>query len=152
MKTWMLFVIMTICCWGAYVPTLHHGQQALGKNSALRAFLFVGVAYMAVSAGVLAYLLLLKSEPLEFTSKGGIVSTAAGILGALGALGIVFAIKAGGKPLLVAPLVFGGAPLMNTLVSMAWDKPAKPPALPFYIGIVLAGLGAALVLRYRPSA
>jgi len=32
-----------------------------------------------------------------------------------------------------------------------WDKPARPPGLMFYVGIVTAALGAAMVLRYRPT-
>jgi drug/metabolite transporter (DMT)-like permease len=79
------------------------------------------------------------------------VSTLAGIAGAIGALGIVFAIKNGGKPLLVAPLVFAGAPVMNTFVSMLWDKPVRMPDWRFFLGIVLAGVGVAMVLRFKPE-
>ncbi len=153
MKFWLVFVLVTICCWGAYVPTLHHGQHAFGGKggAALRAFLFVGLAYFIVSAAVLAYMVAGKVEPLVFTNKGMSVSTLAGIAGAIGALGIVFAIKNGGKPLLVAPLVFAGAPIMNTFVSMMWDKPVRMPDWRFFLGIVLAGVGAAMVLRFKPE-
>ena len=152
MKTWMWFVLATIIFWGAYVPMIHHGQQAFGtKNSALRTFLFIGLAYFLVSAVVLTYTVLTKAEPLAFTSSGVSLSMAAGILGALGALGIVFAMKSGGKPLAVAPLVFAGAPIMSTFVAMMWDKPDRPPGLMFYVGIATAALGAAMVLRYRPT-
>ena len=152
MKTWMWFVLATIIFWGAYVPMIHHGQQAFGtKNSALRTFLFIGLAYFLVSAVVLTYTVLTKAEPLAFTSSGVSLSMAAGILGALGALGIVFAMKSGGKPLAVAPLVFAGAPIMSTFVAMMWDKPARPPGLMFYVGIATAALGAAMVLRFLPT-
>ena len=152
MKTWMWFVLATIVFWGAYVPMIHHGQQAFGtKNSALRTFLFIGLAYFLVSAVVLTYTVLTKAEPLAFTRSGVSLSMAAGVLGALGALGIVFAMKSGGKPLAVAPLVFAGAPIMSTFVAMMWDKPDRPPGLMFYVGIATAALGAAMVLRYRPT-
>ncbi len=152
MKTWMWFVLCTVVFWGAYVPMIHHGQHAFGtKNSALRTFLFIGLAYFLVSAVVLAYTVLAKAEPLAFTRGGVSLSIAAGVLGALGALGIVFAIKSGGRPLAVAPLVFAGAPIMSTFVAMMWDKPDKPPALMFYVGIATAALGAAMVLRFRPT-
>ena len=152
MKLWPLFVVCTVLCWGAYVPMIHHGQLAFGsKNSALRAFLFVGAAYFLIAGLTLGYLVLSKSEPLQLTRQGVTLSTVAGILGAFGALGIVFAIKSGGTPLAVAPLVFAGAPVVNTLVSMLWDKPAKPPSVMFYFGIVLAGVGAAIVLRFKPT-
>lgn len=150
---WLIFVLCTVLCWGAYVPTLHHGQHAFtGKGgAALRAFLFIGIAYFVVSLAVLAYLVGAKAEPLEFTTRGASFSTLAGIVGAIGALGIVFAIKFGGSPLIVGPLVFAGAPIMNTFVSMTWHRPARWPDWPFFVGIVLAGVGAALVLRFRPT-
>ncbi len=152
MKLWMVFVLLTVVCWGAYVPTLHTGQKALGKDSALRAFLFVGLAYLIVSIVVLAYVKFSGAEPLEFTRKGGFISTFAGILGAVGALGIVFALRktSGGHPLVVAPLVFAGAPIVNTLVSMMLHKPANAPNPLFYAGIVVAAAGAALVLKFKP--
>ena len=151
MKPWHFFVIVTILCWGAYVPTLHHGQLAFGRNSALRAFLCVGTAYLLVSIVVLAYLFIFKAEPVELNGKAISWSTIAGVLGAIGALGIVFAMKTGGKPILVAPLVFAGAPVVNTIVSMLWSKPEKPPGTLFYAGIAFAALGAVLVLRFRPT-
>jgi len=151
MKLWPWFVLLTALCWGAYVPTLHQGQTALGKNSALRAFLFVGLAYAVVSVGVIAYLWATKAEAWQFNSAGAVMSTIAGVLGALGALGIVFALKNEGKPIYVAPLVFAGAPIVNTLVSMMWHRPAEPPRIWFYLGIALAALGGALVLRFKPS-
>ena len=151
MKYWLVFAALTIVCWGAYVPMIHQGQKAFGSlNSALRAFLFVGVAYFLVSAVVLGYVAITKAEPLEITRGGAGFSTFAGILGALGVLGVVFAIKAGGHPLIVAPIIFAGAPIVNTIVSVVWDKPAKAPGLLFYLGIVLAAGGAAMVLRFRP--
>ncbi len=152
MKMWMWFVLATVVFWGAYVPMIHHGQHAFGtKNSALRAFLFIGLAYFLVSVVVLAYTVVAKAEPLAFPMRGVSLSMAAGVLGALGALGIVFAIKSGGKPLSVAPLVFAGAPIMSTFVAMMWDKPAKPPGWLFYVGIATAAVGAAMVLRFRPT-
>jgi len=153
MKLWLLFVVCTVVCWGAYVPMIHHGQMAFvpKNNSALRAFLFVGAAYFLMAGLTLGYLVYTRSEPLQLTRQGVTLSTVAGILGALGALGIVFALKSGGTPLVVAPLVFAGAPVINTLVSILWDRPAKPPSVMFYLGIVLACVGAAIVLRFKPT-
>ena len=151
MKLWMVFVVLTVVCWGAYVPTLHSGQVALGKNSPLRAFLFVGVAYFVMAGVILAYIAFTNAEPMSFTGHGMTMCTIAGILGAIGALGIVFAMKGGGKPLIVAPLVFAGAPIVNTLVSMLYHKPTKSPHMLFYIGIVLAATGAAMALKYKPT-
>lgn len=152
MKLWMWFVLLTIACWGAYVPTIRHGQFSFGdRPGPLRAFLFVGLAYFLVSVVVLAYAWIGRAESLKLTTAGVSLSTIAGVMGALGALGIVFAIKHGGHHIVVAPLVFAGAPIVNTLVSMTWDRPAKAPSLWFFAGILLAGVGAAMVLRFKPE-
>ncbi|MBI1826939.1 MAG: hypothetical protein HY287_15810 [Planctomycetes bacterium] len=153
MKFWMAFVVLTILCWGAYVPTIQHGQRAFSSptNSALRAFLFIGLAYFLMAAFILAYMVLTKPEPMEFSSSGVWISTIAGILGALGAIGIVFAHKNGGSPLIIAPLVFAGAPIINTIVAVIWDRPKEAPSLPFYAGIALACAGAAMALYFKPA-
>jgi drug/metabolite transporter (DMT)-like permease len=148
---WLWFVAATVLFWGMYVPTIHKGQAGFGSmNSALRAFLFIGLAYFVMAGVVLGYALLSGSEPMQFTARGVTLSFLAGLLGALGALGIVFAIKTGGKPLEVAPLVFAGAPVMSTFVAMLWDRPGRPPGVWFFAGIILVALGAFLVLRHRP--
>lgn len=154
MKLWLLFVVITIVCWGAYVPTVHHGAQSFGGGrGSLRAFLFVGLAYFLTGGAIFVYLAATKVEPLQLSGKAMSLSTIAGMAGAIGALGVIFATnpKYGGSPLVVAPLVFAGAPLVNTMVSMLWDKPAKTPNLMFYLGILLACAGAAIVLRFKPT-
>jgi hypothetical protein len=49
------------------------------------------------------------------------------------------------------PLVFGGAPLINVLVSMAMHPPKAAPNPLLYVGYLLAALGAGLVLYYKPA-
>ena len=51
---WLFFVVGAALSWGAYVPTIHHGQLALpaAANRAMKAFLFVGVAYFLVAVVV----------------------------------------------------------------------------------------------------
>lgn len=154
MKLWLLFVVVTIVCWGIYVPILHHGQKELGGTSrSLWAFLFVGVAYFLVAVLIPLVLLSARRELAAFDgSVSGIgLCTLAGVIGALGALGVILALLYGARPIFVAPVVFAGAPLVNTLVSMIWDKPRDPPHMLFYVGILLAALGAGLVLRFKPG-
>ena len=154
---WVIFVAMAALSWGAYVPSIHHGQLAFGgksnPNAAMRAFLFVGLAYFIMAVVVPGLWLMTNQEEGDkgFTLNGGTISTLAGILGALGALGVLFALKFGGRPLYVAPLVFAGAPIVNVLVSMVWDRPGKAPEWPFYLGLAMAAGGAALVLLYKPA-
>ena len=150
MKLWMLFVLGALAAWGSYVPTVHAGQAAL-KGGALKAFLCVGVAYFLTAVLAPLGLLAAKMEPWDFNARGVTLSTVAGVLGAAGALCMILALKSGGTPLVVAPLVFGGAPVVNALVSMTMHKPSSLPVPLFYLGLVMVGAGAYLVLRYRPT-
>ncbi len=151
MKLWPIFVLGAAVSWGLYVPVLHQGQAELGKNSALRAFLCVGIAYFLTAVLLPGGLLAAKVEPAAFTAKGVGFSIAAGVAGAAGALCVIFALKSGGRPLYVAPLIFAGAPIINTLVTMAWHRPASAPHPVFYAGIALAAVGSGLVLWFRPT-
>lgn len=151
MQLWIVFVAVTALCWGAYVPSIHEAQLAMGKNSALRAFLWVGVAYFVTAILVPLLMLRIGAEPWAFTGRGMSWGFVAGTLGAVGALGIIFALKNGGTPLIVPPLVFAAAPIVSVFVAMAMHRPTRPPVPMFYVGIVLAAAGAALVLRNRPQ-
>lgn len=149
MKLWMIFVLGAVFSWGSYVPMMHHGQSLLNRG-ALRAFLCVGMAYFLTAVVVPLSLLAVKMEPWEFTRGGVTYATIAGALGAAGALFVILALKNGGSPLYVAPLVFAGAPIVNAFVSIAWHKPKSAPEIWFWLGLVLAAVGAGLVLRFRP--
>lgn len=150
MKLYILFIIGAILAWGCYVPTLHQGQVML-KNGALRAFLCVGIAYVFTAVVVPLGLLAAKMEPWEWNRAGVTYATVAGVFGAAGALCIILALKSGGTPYVVAPLVFAGAPVVNTLVSMGWHKPKTAPEPWFYLGLALAAAGVFLVLRFKPT-
>jgi hypothetical protein len=146
---WLLFVLGAVLSWGMYGPMLHKGQIALG--SPLRALLCVGVAYFLI--GVLVPVLMLASQGQlgGFNLAGSVAATAGGALGALGAVCIILAFRAGGLPTYVMPLVFGGAPLVNVLVSMAIHPPRSSPSPLLYAGFLLAATGAYMVLRFKPE-
>ena len=150
MRLWLVFVVGAFLSWGAYVPMLHAGQTAL-KGGALRGFLCVGLAYFLTAVLIPLALLWKGVEPWQWNERGIVFATVAGVLGAAGALCVILALKAGGSPLVVAPLVFAGAPVINALVSLAWHRPQSSPQPLFYLGIGLAAAGAYLVLRFRPS-
>src|SRR5512140_3318550 len=116
-KMWIVFVIGAVLSWGVYGPALHKGQTQLGTP--LKALLCVGVAYFLI--GVLVPVAALSSQGGlgGFNASGSIWSGAGGALGALGAVCIIWAFKYGGLPNYVMPLVFGGAPLVNVVVTMA---------------------------------
>ena len=146
---WVVFVIGAVLAWGVYGPALHKGQTQLGNP--LKALLCVGIAYFLI--GVLVPVAALSSTGgiTGFNTGGSIWSGIGGALGALGAVCIIWAFKAGGVPNYVMPLVFGGAPLVNVLVSMAMHPPKNAPNPLLYVGFLLAAAGGGLVLYYKPS-
>ena len=146
---WIVFALGAALAWGLYGPVLHNGQVQLG--SPMRALLCVGVAYFLV--GVLVPVIFLSSQGQlnGFTMKGSLAATLGGILGAAGAVCIIFAFRAGGLPTYVMPLVFAGAPLVNVLFSMVLHPPKTAPNPLLYLGFILAASGAGLVLYFKPA-
>lgn len=149
MNTWLLFVVLTVLSWGTYIPTLHKGQLALG-GSGIHAFLLVGVAYLLVAIAVPGAMVARAGSWNVFTSSGVAFTMAAGVLGALGALGIVLALVNGGKPSVVPPLVFAGAPVVSVFVAMLYNPPRESPSPLFFLGIVMAAAGVGLFMANRP--
>lgn len=149
MNTWLLFVVMTVLSWGTYIPTLHKGQLALG-GSGIHAFLLVGVAYLLVAIAVPGAMVARAGSWNVFTSSGVAFTMAAGVLGAVGALGIVLALVNGGKPSVVPPLVFAGAPVVSVFVAMLYNPPRESPSPLFFLGIVMAAAGVGLFMANRP--
>jgi drug/metabolite transporter (DMT)-like permease len=147
---WTVFVLGAVLSWGLYGPALHKGQSALGNP--LRALLCVGFAYFLVGVVVPLLALSYQGELKGFSANGTVVATLAGVLGALGAVCIIWAFRAGGSPSYVMSLVFAGAPLVNVVVSALLHPPKQAPSPMLYLGFLLASIGAFLVLRFRPPA
>ncbi len=168
--TWLLFVAGAVLTWGAYVVTIDHGRTKLAEGlprqytivAAMRAFLFIGLAYFVMAVVVPGVFLAMNKPPENvdpgFGLKGSSLSTIAGALGAAGALCIVFAVTYARRsgipsaPLLVAPLVFAFAPIVNCLISLIVDPPQTRPSPVFFLGLALAAAGAFIVLKFKPEA
>ena len=120
---WVMLAFGAAASWGVYGATLHRGQVLLA--SPLRALLCVGVAYFLVGVLVPVAALAAQGELRNFNMAGTLAATGAGMLGAIGAVCIIYAFRAGGLPAYVMPLVFGGAPLVNVLVSMCDPSAAQ---------------------------
>jgi hypothetical protein len=148
--TWLMFVIGAAVSWGMYGPTLHIGQIDLGNP--MRALLCVGAAYFLCGVLIPVAALRAQRQLYGFNSAGVKIATAAGTLGALGAVFIIMAFRYGGLPVYVMPLVFAGAPLVNVMVSMWMHPPKKAPHPMLYVGFILAIAGASLVLYFKPAA
>jgi hypothetical protein len=147
---WVIFVAGAVLSWGAYGALLHLGQTQLGNP--LKALLCVGAAYFLI--GVLLPIAALGSQGQlsNFPTQGLIIATVAGALGAAGAACIIWAFRTGGLPVYVMPLVFGGAPIVNVLVSMVIHPPKTALNPMLFVGFVLASIGAGMVLYFRPTA
>ncbi|MCH2202364.1 MAG: hypothetical protein MK102_10360 [Fuerstiella sp.] len=157
----LLFVTMAALAWGVYVPLVHGAASKLG--SSLRAFLMVGVAYFLTAVLVpCLFIFWMNNDPtvrdptnVNFRVPNMMWGLAAGVAGAAGALCVIFAAKAAGPgaALYVAPLVFAGAPIINTIAAITIFSHGKTaaPSAPFYLGLVLAAAGAAMVMVYKPG-
>jgi hypothetical protein len=148
--TWVVFVAGAVLSWGVYGSMLHQGQQQLGNP--LKALLCVGVAYFLVGVLVPVGALSSQGTLAGWNSTGTTTATIAGLLGAIGAACIIWSFRTGGLPLYVMPLVFGGAPIVNVLYTMAVHPPKAAPSPMLYVGFLLASIGAGMVLYFRPTA
>ncbi|MGC1272229.1 MAG: hypothetical protein WBC44_00875 [Planctomycetaceae bacterium] len=154
----LLFVIGAAMSWGIYVPTIHKATGLVGSN--LRAFLLVGMAYFLTAVLIPALLIFAfnwdptaKANP-NFDGIGVKWGLFAGTMGAVGALCVIFAVVNAGKggAIYVAPLVFAGAPIINTIATLAYFHPVKTtPDWRFFAGLVLAIAGATMVMIFKPT-
>ena len=147
---WVIFVAGAVVSWGAYGALLHQGQTQLGNP--LKALLCVGIAYFLIGVIVPVVSLGAQGNLSGFNTTGLVTATIAGALGAAGAACIIWSFRFGGLPVYVMPLVFGGAPIVNVLVSMAIHPPKAAINPLLYVGFALASIGAGLVLYFRPTA
>jgi|SRR5580765_7967486 len=172
---WLLYVALAGLAWGTYVPIIFFGGNELsgkpGPSGRFMAILCVGGAYFFM--GVVLPLIMfttnwlgVKWSDVNISSTGVTFAGLAGVAGAVGAICVVFATSAAtgaardaGLPrdtykVFIAPLIFGLAPIINVLVSMVWHPKAgeafhfgfKSAHPLLWVGIVLVGIGAALVL------
>src|SRR5213592_2092998 len=154
---WLAFALLTVISWGVYGVFLHTGQVAMQDpvNGRYKAFLFVGIAYFLTAVLAPLALLMVKGAAFSgYTGRGMWWSLVAGIVGAVGAFGVLLAFGARGTPAVVMSIVFAGAPVVNAVYSLLLHPPAggwgsiKPQ---FYLGIALAALGGCLVTFYKPN-
>jgi len=155
-SSWLVFSFLTVFCWGLYGAFLHTGQLGMNDpvNGRYKAFLWVGIAYFFTAVLAPLAMLVLKGASWSFAPRGIAWSLVAGILGAIGAFGVLLAFGAKGTPAVVMSIVFAGAPVLNAIYSLVTHPPAgglsKLP-LPFILGIVLAAVGGCLVTLYKPA-
>lgn len=143
-------IALTAVMWGVYGPIIREGQTGM-KGSHLLPFVWVGLAYFVIAVVVPGVLIRLWGEKGSWTAKGFFWSFVAGVAGALGALGIILAITFGGHTSYIMPLVFGGAPVVNTFTTMYMTKSYKQANPLFFAGLILVIVGALVVLIFKPA-
>lgn len=154
--TWLIWALMTVASWGVYGVLLHAGQVSMGDpvNGRYKAFLFVGVAYFLTAVVAPLIVLKLNDATWSFPGRGMALSLAAGIVGAVGAFGVLLAFGAKGSPAVVMSIVFAGAPVINAFVALSLHPPAgglSSLRWQFVLGIALAAIGGCLVTLYKPG-
>jgi hypothetical protein len=162
---WYAWALLTVICWGVYGVCMHTGSASMvgddnqnAKHARIMAFLWVGLAYFLTA--VIAPLIILKINggPMDFwayPAKGLKWSLIAGILGAIGALGVLLAFGASPNPPIYVPIVmsiiFAGAPIVNAIVNTTKEGNWAFVKPPFILGICLAALGGYLVTQNPPK-
>jgi len=116
--------------------------------------LFVGIAYFLTAVLAPLAVLVAKGASWNYPAPGMWWSLIAGVVGAIGAFGVLLAFGAKGTPAVVMSIVFAGAPVINAFYSLYLHPPAgglKSIPAPFIIGILLAAVGGCLVTLYKPN-
>lgn len=213
---WWGYVILAGLSWGTYVPIIFFGGGELsakpGIGGRLMAIICVGVAYLVLAIVIPVVVFLMNRsawQDVNASNTGGYVFAGlAGVMGAVGAICVVFASSAAAKEgrdqfgadvaavekerdeatdpevkkakqeeitalqerkesregkyrILIAPLIFSIAPIVNTLLASFWHPKKgvwnaefgwKDPGLLFWLGIVLVAAGTGLVLYAKESA
>jgi drug/metabolite transporter (DMT)-like permease len=166
-QMWLVYAALAGICWGTYVPFVQQGIQGLGRN-ALASFLCVGVAYFLIAVLYPVGMFIGGERTPEWNLYGISMATLAGVAGALGALCVILANRAVARAfpddpaqaanyrLYIGPVIFALAPVLNAVVSTVWHPSPTAGAFHFgldnvpnwklWVGIVMTGAGAALVL------
>ena len=175
---WWGYVILAGLSWGTYVPIIFYGGTELTTKPGtiggrLASILCVGVAYFLMAVVIPVVMMSLRDDAKpEWKANGLIFSGLAGVMGAVGAICVIFASKAavdqakleGVNPatyrIYIAPLIFCLAPMINTVMSLVWHpKPGDPwhfgfemPTWHLPVGILLVAAGVFLVLYSKEAA
>lgn len=177
---WWVYVIFAGLAWGTYVPIVFYGGgelsplgpngKPIGVGGRLASILCVGGAYFFLAVLIPLAVMSLRDDAKVVWKPTGITFAAlAGVMGAVGAICVIFASKAAMDQavedkvnpatyrVFIAPLIFCLAPLINTLLSLVWHpKAGEPfhfdlemPGWKLVLGIVLMAAGTFLVLMSK---
>ena len=113
----------------------------------------LSMAYVVVAIAAMGYVAFGFDPAAGFSRAGFSRGLIAGLITTLGAWGIVFGNRyVKGGPSIVMPLVFAGAPVVNSFYAMeSGGVPWSAVDLRFWVGIVVIIAGGYLVLTNKPE-
>ena len=157
-STAILWALSVAVFWGLYGHALQNGRSAAKPPgwSSFKPYLWVGIAYLVIAVVGGAIAMKLQGDNFDFSGKYRPAMTwgfLAGAVGAIGALALTFAlVKAKGNAALVMPIVFGGAVVVNAVVSYfrVGTDPDHPTNPLLWAGMALVAVGIVLTARYAP--
>jgi len=123
--TWLLFVALAGLSWGTYVPVVFYGGKELTTDPTkvsgrLMSILCVGVAYFFLAVLIPLGLFLSKKHAWPALKATGLLfSGLAGVMGAVGAIAVIFASKAA----VDAAKATGEAVIPEVMVPLVFGKP-----------------------------
>ena len=140
---WWGYVILAGLAWGTYVPLIFFGGQMLSPadpkaiGGRLASILCVGVAYFVLAVVVPVALMALRDDAgVKWQSTGLVFSGLAGMMGAVGAICVIFASKAATD---TARAEFTGSVAVLTATVDAEPDPAKKAVLAEELAVYTAG-------------
>ena len=153
-RPWLLFSLIKVMALGLYGVILHASRIAMADptNGRHKVLLFAGITYLLIAVIVSISMLVVRGAQWRFPTKGIVFAALAGVVSAMGAVGLLLAFGAQGTPVVVMSIFFAGVPIINAVVSMVIDTP-QPGGLrwQFIVGIQLAIAGSCMVTIYRPG-
>lgn len=153
MNWWFLPAVMLVWVfWGKYGVQVHTAIDGF-KKSGMRAMIALSTAYVIVAAIAIGFVLLGLDTRASFSGEGFTRGLVAGLITTVGAWGIVFGNRyVKGGPSIVMPLVFAGAPVVNSFYVMGASGAAWASVdVRFWLGIAVIILGGYLVLSNKPE-
>lgn len=153
MNWWFLPAVALVWVfWGKYGVQVHSSIEAFGK-SGMRAMISLSGAYVAVAVLAVLWVVAGFDPQASFNQAGFNRGLIAGLITTIGAWGIVFGNRyVKGGPSIVMPLVFAGAPVVNSFYVMSLgDTSWSAVDVRFWIGILVIIVGGYLVLANKPT-